>query len=226
MYIYIYIYTNFTCSLRRVQRHFHHTFASRLRLYFDFFFALNPTPICFGTHPTPHPTRFAECSVQSENKFCLFAGGGKATLLELALEFADLCSGISVMMQCGAVWCSVVQCGAKLCSVLQCVAVCCSVLQGRLRCMISPSSSRICKGRVAACHCVAVCCSVLQCVAVCCSVLQSVAACCRVLQCVAVCCSALQCFAITPMCVHTAMPATHVDTQHREHTTPQFNRPA
>jgi len=27
------------------------------------------------------------------------------------------------VLQCGAVWCSVVQCGAVCCSVLQCVAV-------------------------------------------------------------------------------------------------------
>ena len=41
------------------------------------------------------------------------------------------------MVQCVAVWCSVVQCGAAWCIVLQCGIVCCSVLQ-----------------------CVAVCCSV------------------------------------------------------------------
>jgi len=45
------------------------------------------------------------------------------------------------VLQCGAVWCSVVQCGAVWCSVLQCGAVWCSVLQ-----------------------CGAVWCSVLQCV--------------------------------------------------------------
>ena len=44
------------------------------------------------------------------------------------------------MLQCVAVWCSVLQCVAVCCSVLQCVAVCCSVSQ-----------------------CVALCCSVLQC---------------------------------------------------------------
>ena len=33
------------------------------------------------------------------------------------------------VLQCGAVWCSVVRCVAVCCSVLQCVAVCCSVLQ-------------------------------------------------------------------------------------------------
>ena len=32
------------------------------------------------------------------------------------------------MVQCDAVWCSVLQCGAVCCSVLQCVAVCCSVV--------------------------------------------------------------------------------------------------
>ena len=74
------------------------------------------------------------------------------------------------------VYCSVLQCVAVFGSVLQYlndenggdafIAVCCSVLQ-----------------------CVASCRSVLQCVVVCCSVLQCVAVCCSVLQCVAVCCS-------------------------------------
>ena len=50
------------------------------------------------------------------------------------------------MLQCVAVWCSVVQCGTVCCSMLQYVAVCYSVLQ-----------------------CVVVCCSVLQCVEVCCN---------------------------------------------------------
>jgi len=74
------------------------------------------------------------------------------------------------VLQCVAVYCSVLQRIAVCCSVLQCAAVYCSVLQ-----------------------CIAVCCSVLQCVAVWCSVLQCVVACCSVLQCVAVCCSVLQC---------------------------------
>jgi len=67
------------------------------------------------------------------------------------------------VLQCGAVWCSVVQCGAVWCSVVQCGAAWCSVVQ-----------------------CGAVWCSVLQCGAVCCSVLQCVAVCCSVVQCVAV----------------------------------------
>jgi len=29
------------------------------------------------------------------------------------------------LLQCVAVWCSVVQCGAVCCTVVQCVAVCC-----------------------------------------------------------------------------------------------------
>jgi len=33
------------------------------------------------------------------------------------------------VLQCVAVWCSVLKCVAVCCSVLQCVAVCCSVLQ-------------------------------------------------------------------------------------------------
>ena len=62
--------------------------------------------------------------------------------------------GNGALLQCVAVCCSVVQCGAVWCSVLQCVAVCCSVLQcGAVWCSVL--------------QCVAVCCSVLQCVAVC-----------------------------------------------------------
>jgi len=86
------------------------------------------------------------------------------------------------VLQCVAVWCSLVQCVVALiyqvfaefslaCAgdddffVLQCVAVCCSVLQ-----------------------CGAVWCSVVQCVAVCCSVLQCVAVCCSVtLVCMCMC---------------------------------------
>jgi len=91
------------------------------------------------------------------------------------------------VVQCGAVWCSVLQCVAVLhdisgqirvagcaqcvAGVLQCVAVCCSALQ-----------------------CIAVCCSVLQCVA---GVLHCVAVWCRVLQCVALYCSVLQCVAVS-----------------------------
>ena len=51
------------------------------------------------------------------------------------------------MLQCSAVWCSVVQCSAVWCSVVQCGAAWCSVVQ-----------------------LVAGWCSVLLCVAVCCSV--------------------------------------------------------
>ena len=109
------------------------------------------------------------------------------------------------MLQCVAVWCSLVQraavcdractfrcsvlqrvavpqyfslvqCGAVWCSVVQCGAVWCSVVQcGVVWCCVV--------------QCVAVCCSVLQCVAVCCNVLQCVAVCRSVLRCVAVYCS-------------------------------------
>jgi len=93
-----------------------------------------------------------------------------------SMEFAVLCEVTSqlyisrfvfgsLVVQCGAVRCSVLQCVAVRYSVLQCVTVCCSALQ-----------------------CVAVRYSVLQCVTVCCSVLQCVAVCYSVLQCVTVCC--------------------------------------
>jgi len=58
------------------------------------------------------------------------------------------------LVQCVAVWCSVLQFGVVCCSLLQCVAVWCSVLQFG-----------------------AVCCSLVQCVAVWCSVLQFGAVC-------------------------------------------------
>jgi len=65
------------------------------------------------------------------------------------------------------------------CTLLQCIAVYCSVL---------PCDDYSVTAFVAVLQCVAVlCCSALQCcVAVCCSVLQSIAACCSVLQCIAV----------------------------------------
>jgi len=73
------------------------------------------------------------------------------------------------VVQCGAVWCSVVKggavCGVGWCSAVQCGEGWCSVLR-----------------------CVAVRCRI----ALCCSVLQCVAVYCSVAQCVAVCYSALQ----------------------------------
>ena len=71
------------------------------------------------------------------------------------------------MVQCGAVWCSVVQCGAAWCSVVQRGAAWCSVVQ------------------CAAVWFVAACFSILRCVEVCCSVSWRVAVCCSA-QCVAV----------------------------------------
>jgi len=53
------------------------------------------------------------------------------------------------VVQCGAVWCSVVQCGAVRFSVVQCGSVWCSAVQ-----------------------CGAVCCSVVQCGSVWCSAVQ------------------------------------------------------
>jgi len=62
---------------------------------------------------------------------------------------SPICLVLQCVLQCVAVFCSVLQCAAVSGSVLQCVAVCCSVLQ-----------------------CVAVRDSVLQWAAVCCNVLQ------------------------------------------------------
>ena len=89
----------------------------------------------------------------------------------------------------------VLQCVAVYCSMLQHVTACCRVLQHEARKQVL--------------QCVAVCCSVLQCVTVCCSVLQCVATWCsvlqhearkQVLQCVAACCCVLLHFA---MCCST-----------------------
>jgi len=94
------------------------------------------------------------------------------------------------VVQCGAVWCSVVQCGAVLCSMLQCVAVHyvrCSGFHPRSIRMTVLLSRSICFRGVSLC--VAVCYNVFQCVSVCFSVLQCVAMCCSVLQCVTVCSS-------------------------------------
>jgi len=81
------------------------------------------------------------------------------------------------VLQCVAVWCSVLQCGAVCCSVVQCVAVWCSVLQcGAVCCNVMSSRlARRCLANVSyevrsVLQCVAVCCNV--CLAVCCSVLQ------------------------------------------------------
>jgi len=83
----------------------------------------------------------------------------------------------SGVLQCVAVWCSVVQCGAVWCTgVVQCAA---TILK-------SCWSER--RGR-SSFWCVAVCCSVLQCVAMRCSVVQCGAAWCSVVQCGAVWCS-------------------------------------
>ena len=95
---------------------------------------------------------------------------------------------------------SVVQCGAVWCSVLQCVALVVLdvffrlVSTGVLQCM-----------QCDVLHCIAVCCSVLQCVAVWCSVLQCFALIAldllfhlvstSVLQRIAMSCSVLQCAA-------------------------------
>jgi len=106
------------------------------------------------------------------------------------------------MLQCVAVFCSVVQCGIEYCIllllsdeschmyyVLQCVAVCCreccSVLQS-----VAESVAACCRAWYnMSCGCYQVMnrvtfimyCSVLQCVAMCCSVLPTV------MQCVAEC---------------------------------------
>jgi len=144
------------------------------------------------------------------------------------------------VLQCVAVWCSVLQCHPTAkdasgysfgvcCSVLQCVAVCYSVLQcGAVRCSVT---LQLRTSADMALVCVAVHRSVLQCVAVWCSVLQcqptaknicgyGFGVCCSVLQCVAVCCSLLQClFLAQKVCdaiIHTHL--THSNTEQRAAT--------
>jgi len=81
----------------------------------------------------------------------------------------------SIMVQCVAMWCSMLQCvAASILAMLQgpdcelqgvsCVAGCCRVLQCVAK--MPGGSDRELHGV----SCVAVCCSVLQCVTVCCSV--------------------------------------------------------
>jgi len=108
------------------------------------------------------------------------------------------------MLQCVALWCSMlhfeslprlVLCrGRVCCSVLQYIAVCCSVLYYVAVARVFRDSS------FAVAKCVAVCCSILQCVAVCCSMSQSQ----RLLRLILcrgrVCCSVLQCVAVSTYC--------------------------
>jgi len=79
------------------------------------------------------------------------------------------------VLQCVAVWCSVVQCVAVCYSVVQCVAV--LEVPCLVHCLAQLLS--VCVSRLS--------CSVVQCVAVCCSIVQCVAVCCSALQCVAEC---------------------------------------
>jgi len=123
------------------------------------------------------------------------------------------------MLQCVAVYCSVLQCVAVCCSVLQCVAVCvmewaavlCSVLQ-----------------------CAALCCKCLQCAALCCSVPQCNAAPCkprdavRYSVCAAVRCSALQHVAVCYSVLYLRTPCARLrfslTPQRQTHTQTQTRR--
>ena len=103
---------------------------------------------------------------------------------------------IAVVLQCVAVWCSVVQCGAVCCSVLLSmglgtyiyVYIAVNGLTFENVCLLLWGLTF---GLGIYIYYIYVCCSVLQCAAVCCSVLQCAAVFCSVLQCVAVCCSML-----------------------------------
>jgi len=124
------------------------------------------------------------------------------------------------VLQCGAVWCSVLQCAFRtsfdstrhaVCNVLQCVVVRCSALQ-----CVALRYSAVCRSALQCVFCISFDCTQL---AVCCSALQRVFrqlfdctrhAVCNVLQRVAVCCGALQCVA---MCI------PHIFRQHTTYST-------
>ena len=86
-------------------------------------------------------------------------------LIALAMCVAACCS----VLQCVAVWCSVMRLSDPLIELAMCVAVCCSVLQ----CVaVWCSVMRLSDWLIELAMCVAACCSVLQCVAVWCSVMR------------------------------------------------------
>jgi len=90
---------------------------------------------------------------------------------------------------------SVLQCVAVYCSVLQCVAFLSLVTLSGNSQFTSPFHKSLSPLERVSSRCVAVCsvcCSVFQCVTVCCSVLQCSVVCCSGLQCVAVCVSQAQ----------------------------------
>ena len=129
----------------------------------------------------------------------------------------NVCYSVSrgCVLQCGAIWCSVVQCGAVWCTVVQCGVVYCSVVQrGAVYCSVMHCVARAaslhantrahpygtcseCVLQCVAWMCVTMCYSALrgcvfQCVAVWCSVVQYVAVLFSVVQCGAVCCNVVQ----------------------------------
>ena len=75
------------------------------------------------------------------------------------------------LLQCVAVWCSVLQ-NCVVCKVLQCVALCCSVCMHFDAQVLFQNTICVCS----ALHCGAECCRVLQCVTMCCSMLYCVVA--------------------------------------------------
>jgi len=77
------------------------------------------------------------------------------------------------MLQCVAVFCSVMQCVAVNCSDLQFIAVCYNIFGLNF---IAECDSEFPGDRRG-------CCGILQCVAVCCSVLPCVAGCCSAFHC-------------------------------------------
>jgi len=121
-----------------------------------------------------------------------------------------------LLLQCVAVYCSVLQgvCASSTIVMpfavytavrtytLQCVAECCNMFVGCVcvaLTIVMPHASYTdvytymlqCVVYIHLLQCVAVCCNVLQCVVRCVCASSTVAVCCSVLQCVAVCCSAL-----------------------------------
>jgi len=132
---------------------------------------------CQAIYPRALPVRVAECCDVLQCAVVV-----RQYLCALCLCVAARCSVLRYVAVCCSVLplsdstparsACVVQCFAVFCSLLRCVAVDCSVLQ----CVTVWQ-------RDAVCH------RVLQSVAVCCSVLQFVAVCCSILHLIAVCCS-------------------------------------
>ena len=113
------------------------------------------------------------------------------------------------VLQCVAVFCSVLQRDAVCCSGLQCAAALTNIMRAFTQCNVLQYNEL---------QCVAVCCSVQQCVPSCCNMLQHsqtlyvfahCVMCCSMFQYVVVCCSVWQCVAVC-CSTHKHIASLHV----------------